>query len=597
MSAVPSIFGLLDAWVVAILPLLAAWIVLSGLDDLLIDLLWLRARRAPKPDPPPLHSAPPRIAIFVPCWREHRVIAHMVEHNVAAIRYPHYDFFIGVYPNDGPTLAAVRRLAARFPNVQLAVCAHDGPTSKADCLNWVFQRMLLFEEEHDVRFGVVVTHDAEDLIHPHSLDAIAAGCRTHGMVQVPVLPLPTPATAWVHGIYIDEFTEFTLRDMPARLHMGSFLPSSGVGTGFRRDVLEELATRHGNRIFEPTCLTEDYENGLRVYERGYAQLFVSPGPAGAECVATREFFPQRFRAAVRQRTRWVTGIALQGWQRRGWRGSWSTRYWFWRDRKGLVGHPLSLLANVLTAYGALTWAWAWSGGTAWGLAGVASAPRWQSLFALVTALQTVRLVSRAARVHRFYGLPLALGTPVRAVVANVINGLASVRALHRYAVARATGRPLVWLKTEHEYPNRQALVAHKRELGEVLVDLGFLSEEQRQQALATQPAGVLPGEHLCRLGWLNEDSLCVALSLQHGLPYEEQLPVRAVPLPVARSLPRRLLDDCAVLPFRVEEGELLVATPRVPSDEVHTRVQQHTRLTVRFHLVTPTLFARLRQHV
>ena len=49
------------------------------------------------------------------------------------------------------------------------MCPHDGPTSKADCLNWIYQGMLVYEEAHGIRFDVVVTHDAEDVIHAESL--------------------------------------------------------------------------------------------------------------------------------------------------------------------------------------------------------------------------------------------------------------------------------------------------------------------------------------------------------------------------------------------------------------------------------------------
>jgi adsorption protein B len=109
------------------------------------------------------------IAIFVPLWHEHSFTAGMVEHNVSAINYGNHHFFIGAYPNDDPTLDAVHELEQRFPHVHLAVCPHHGPTSKADCLNWVYQRMLLFEAHHGGQFEIVMTHDAEDLIHPESL--------------------------------------------------------------------------------------------------------------------------------------------------------------------------------------------------------------------------------------------------------------------------------------------------------------------------------------------------------------------------------------------------------------------------------------------
>jgi bacteriophage N4 adsorption protein B len=272
-------FGWCDIVAARVLFPLALIILVSGLDDLVLDAIclwgWLRHRL-----PASLaisSSETPRektIAIFVPLWHEHGVIRGMVEHNSAAIHYENYHFFIGAYPNDDPTLDAVRDLESRFPHVHLAVCPHNGPTSKADCLNWIYQRMLLFEELQDppnARFDIVITHDAEDLIHPEAFSFINAYADEYEMVQIPVLPLPTPLGDFVHGIYCDEFAEWQMKDMRARQLMGSFIPSNGVGTGFTRGALEKLANAENNLIFEPTCLTEDYENGLRLHKLGCKQ--------------------------------------------------------------------------------------------------------------------------------------------------------------------------------------------------------------------------------------------------------------------------------------------------------------------------------------
>src|SRR6202035_5577453 len=78
---------------------------------------------------------------------------------------------------------------------------------------------------------------------------------------------------------------------------------------------------------------------------------------GRDFVVTREVFSSTWNAALRQRTRWITGIALQGWQRFGWSGSPREIYWLWRDRKGLVSNPLSLAANLVFVYGLATALW------------------------------------------------------------------------------------------------------------------------------------------------------------------------------------------------------------------------------------------------
>lgn len=571
----------------------AAGLLISGLDDLFLDAVclwaWLQRRGGRVHPPPGRCGAEKRIAIFVPLWREHAVIGGMVEHNVAAVNYHRYHFFIGAYPNDEPTLDAVRDLETRFPHVHLAVCPHDGPTSKADCLNWIYQRMLLFEEQDGQHFDLVITHDAEDLIHPEALAQVNAYADEFDMIQIPVLPLPTPWRDLVHGIYCDEFAEWQMKDMPARRFMGSFVPSNGVGTGFTREALEKLAVAEHNLIFEPACLTEDYENGLRLHQLGCKQMFVPLAGCGPGIVATREFFPRTVHSAVRQRTRWIMGIALQCWERHGWRGRLPEVYWFWRDRKGLFGHPLSLLSNVLFAYGAITWLAAHIAETSWGLAQYSWHP---ALLAATLAIQVMRSSVRMACVGRLYGAVFALGVPLRTVCANWINSLAALHAAFGYLRARIRHEPLVWIKTEHAYPSRSALAEHKRKLGEILVGSAYVDETDLLRALETQPPGLRLGEYLVQLGRISEEDLYEALSLQQSLP-GGRLEPWVISTNVARALPRRVVRDWKVLPFRIASGNLFLASPEVPTDELSQVLRAFTRLSPRFYLVTPANFAEL----
>jgi adsorption protein B len=573
-------------------------ILISGLDDLALDAVclwaWVKRRLGKSKNrltPPKLNAARPEklIAIYVPLWHEHPVIRGMVEHNVAAIDYDNYHFFVGAYPNDERTLDAVRDLETRFPHVHLAVCPHDGPTSKADCLNWIYQRMLLFEENHEARFDVVVTHDAEDLIHPQALSYINAYADEFDMVQIPVLPLPTPFPSVVHSIYCDEFSEWQIKDMPARQLMRSFVPSNGVGTGLTRDALEKLANAEHNLIFEPSSLTEDYEIGLRLHQLGCRQVFLPLTRSGDSVVATREFFPQTLHSAIRQRTRWTMGIGLQCWERHGWRGTWGEIYWFWRDRKGLFGNPLSLLTNFLFIYGFLTWLAARLTGSPWGLARQLVHTH---LLVSTLLIQIVQTAVRAGCTLRLYGAFFTLGVPLRAVCANWINSAAAIKALYGYFRARIKHEPLVWLKTEHAYPSRGALLEHKRKLGEILAGSSYVTESDVRHALATLPANMRLGEYLVKLGKLTEDELYEALSLQQSLP-AGRLEPWGINRNVARSLPRHLIRIWHVLPFRISDGSLFLASPEIPSDELSRTLQGFTRMSLRFHLVTPHNFDEL----
>jgi adsorption protein B len=444
----------IDYCIAACLVPLAIWILLSGLDDLFIGLVYLFSARTRFrwPSAAELDGAPRRrIAILVPLWREDGVIAQMLERNLAVVRYGDYEIFAGVYPNDDPTLGAVLAAARNDPRVHLALCPDNGPTSKGDCLNHAYRAMEEYEAAHGPRFEIVATHDAEDLIHPESLQLINWFSRDYQMVQIPVLPLPTSLSDLTHGVYCDEFAEYQTKDIPARQRLGGFLPANGVGTGFSRMALERLAIERRGMVFDPQCLTEDYETGCCLHALGFRQLFVPLRFVGGKPVATREYFPKGFAAAVRQRSRWVAGIALQGWERHGWRAPWPQRYWFWRDRKGLAGNLLSPVANLIFLYylaGLL------AGGANGGLWEIAPAvPCWLPSLCLATfGLSASQIAMRMWACARVYGWRFAAGVPVRTLWANVVNCAATVEALRQFFASRIHSRALEWRKTDHIYP-------------------------------------------------------------------------------------------------------------------------------------------------
>jgi adsorption protein B len=590
---ISDLLGLFDRCVLTILGPLTVAILFSGLDDLFINAVWAyhwihsRFRPSARMFPPgkrQLDSAPRRkIAILVPLWHEHAVIADMLQHNIAAIRYADYHVFCGCYPNDERTQEAVQSVASRFPNVHMALCPHDGPTSKGDCLNWVYQHILLFEDQHSQRFDLILTHDAEDMIHPEELRWINFYSGRYDFIQTPVLPMATPLRHLMHGIYCDEFAENHTIDMSLRARTGGFVPGAGVGTGYRREVLDKLACAASNRIFEPESLTEDYENGLRLFRLGCRQLFVpiaSSGESPRDWVATREFFPRQWNSALRQRTRWVTGIALQGWSRFGWKGSPGELYWLWRDRKGLVGNSLSVLANVIFLYGLATRLWT-----------RISLPMVR-LTTATLALLLVRTLVRMACSARAYGFWFALGVPIRTVYGNLLNSAASCQAVIKYVESRWKREPLQWMKTEHAYPSRAALLSHKRKLGEILTGSAYVTDRVLKEALATCPANRRLGEHLVMTGKLTSARLYEALSLQQGLPLASIEPHK-VPSRVAQALPKEVARELKVVPFQITEGALFLAGPEFPTAHMNSMLRGFTSLELRFHLVTPQQFENL----
>jgi adsorption protein B len=590
----------LDHWIASILAPLAFWVFFNSLDELIVDIaavftyIQRKFSHHPNhktPSEEELDAVPPRpMAVFVALWHESKVIQKMIDNNITRLRYPNCDFFVGVYPNDTPTIAAVREAAKRYPNVHISVCPHDGPTSKADNLNWIYQRMLLYEEEHGAHFEMILTHDAEDLMDPDALRWINYYAQWSDMVQIPVLALPTSLARLAHGVYCDEFAEFQFKDMPARQLLGGFIPSNGVGTGFSRRALEMIAASYSNRIFESACITEDYENGFRIKRLGLRQKFIPIHFRHSRPIATREYFPQTFRLAVRQRTRWIMGITLQSWEYHSARETLAHLYWFWRDRKGLIANLLTPIINVLFVLGLGSWTWAHAAHHAWYLARDLS--RYYSIYRAGLAIQAIQTCIRTACSARVYGWRFGCAVPFRMLVANLINCIATTRAIFSYTNARMHARALPWIKTDHAYPNRAALMPKRKRLGEILTGSQWITPEQLAAAVASRKPGQRLGEYLVQEDLISEEDLYAALSLQNNLPLGKP-DENAVSIPVTRTLPAAVSRRWHAIPFRISAGELYIAGSEVPDEEMQKEIRLFSSLDLRFHLVTPSEFEEL----
>jgi adsorption protein B len=432
----------------------AAGIFLSSLDDLAVDAVWLSRialrRPAPEPQPP---AEPGRFALLVPAWDESAVIAPMLHSLCGGIADPSLRIFVGVYPNDPATMLAVESVTDG--RIRAVVTSRPGPTTKADCLNHLWRAVAAHQAATGERFKAVVLHDAEDVVDPASLALYDRHMPALAMVQVPVLPLPDPAARWVSGHYCDEFAEAHAKDMMVRGELDAPVPSAGVGTAISCDVLAKLAGQ-GGAPFDANSLTEDYEIGHRIHRMGYKGRMVRARVEG-RLVATRAYFPGTVAEAVRQKSRWLTGIALAGWDRLGWDGGLATRWMLARDRKGLLTAAIAVLAYAAAA---LVLAQLLLRGVLARTAGVELPPlllaegSWLPGFLLFNALLLVwRLLLRAGFTGHAYGWREGAMAVPRALLANAINFLAALKAAERYRAAVETGRVQDWDKTRHRFPD------------------------------------------------------------------------------------------------------------------------------------------------
>ncbi|MBT2186007.1 glycosyl transferase family protein [Sphingobium nicotianae] len=438
----------------------AIGLLIGGLDDLLIDLvyaarrLWRsltvysRIRRMTARDLPPAGAAGP-IAVFVPAWDEADVIVPMLRGCLEKWRDDDVQIFVGVYANDRPTIDAVVDLIARHGGDRvLPVVNHrDGPTTKADCLNQLWHAMRRWERREGRDVLAVVLHDAEDVVHKDALRVIGLLAPRFALVQLPVLPLTSARSRWVAGHYCDEFAEAHGKSLAVREAVGAALPSAGVGCGFNRAALGRIAAARGDLPFDASSLTEDYELGLLLGDEGGRGVMVRMRDADGQVIATREYFPDTLSAAIRQKARWTVGIALAGWDRLGWTGGWRERWMRLRDRRAALAALILLTAYVGLILSASVNAGAWLIGRPLS----PLPPPLPALLAMTGVILVWRLLVRMIFVWSAYGPVEALRSVPRTFIANFIAMLAARRAVGIY-VRHLRGEALAWDKTAHRFP-------------------------------------------------------------------------------------------------------------------------------------------------
>lgn len=451
-----GVTGLLD-WVTAELVLFAGvGLLIGGIDDLLVDLFYLALRpwhrRAGPVQGPPQGW---RFAIFVPAWDESRVIGPMLRSTLARLEGD-FRLYLGVYPNDIASIAEGAAVAEQDPRVRIVVNPLPGPTTKADNLNAMW-RKLTADRAAGWDADVLVLHDAEDLVHAEELAVFAEVMEWHAAVQLPVLPLVRRGSRLVSGHYADEFAEAHGKALTVRRWLRAGVPLAGTGCAIAMPLLDRIAAERDGQPFDRTSLTEDYELGLTLAEMGAPVVLARvPERGGRAPVAVRAYFPHTVDGAVRQKARWMTGIALMGWDRTGWARSWNPLdHWMrLRDRRA----PVAVLVTMAAYLALLCWSLAlalhwWAGTSPPPMSGIA-----QALVAVNSMLLGWRYLVRMVFTGRAYGWREAIWAVPRMVVGNFIMLLAARRAISRYLAVLAGAVPR-WDKTRHVFPTAEETVA------------------------------------------------------------------------------------------------------------------------------------------
>jgi adsorption protein B len=425
----------------------AVFFAIGVVDELAIDFTyaWMRLRgrlQTLKLDQDALDrgSLAGNAAVFIPAWQEAAVIGPTVCHMLASWPYRALRIYVGCYRNDEATMASVVAAARGDPRVRLVIHGANGPTSKADCLNRLYAALGEDEARSGEQARMVVLHDAEDMVDPAALALLDQGLWHADFVQLPVLALPQAASRFIGTHYSDEFAESHAKTLMVRDALGAAIPGAGVGCAIARQVLRQF----GAEPFARQSLTEDYELGLRIAQLGGRGRFLRCRAEDGRLVATRAYFPTELPVAVRQKTRWMHGIALQGWDRLGWGGSLADLWMQLRDRRGPLAAILLMLAYTLVLVSGASFVLASAGL----VAPMPISPLLKGLLWLNIAGLIVRMAARAIFSGREFGWRVGLLAIPRLFVSNIIAIMAGRRALVAY-IRTLRGAAVVWDKTEH----------------------------------------------------------------------------------------------------------------------------------------------------
>jgi adsorption protein B len=427
--------------------------LVGALDELLVDGLWGWLRLSGRLPSLQFNRQDVRerrlsgtAAVFIPAWHEEQVLEHTIAHALRAWPHNDYRIYVGCYRNDMPTLESAMRGAGCDPRVRIVVLDCDGPTTKADCLNRLYSALEVDEGRSGQSVRMVLLHDAEDMVDPAALGLMDKAMDRAEFVQIPVLPLPQENSRWVGSHYCEEFAEAHGKTMVVRDWLSTCMPAAGVGCAFDRAMLGDMARRQdGGAPFSVDSLTEDYELGMRIEAAGGRSRFLRVRGEDGSLVATRAYFPSRIDASVRQKARWVHGIALQGWDRLGWEGGIAERWMRLRDRKGPLaalvltcGYTFFLLAGLFFILGELGFERPWQ-----------ADPLLRFLIMANMISFAWRAAMRFAFTARDYGCAEGARAILRIPVANIIAIMASRRALAAY-LRTLRGEVPRWDKTLHD---------------------------------------------------------------------------------------------------------------------------------------------------
>jgi adsorption protein B len=371
--------------------------------------------------------------------------------------------------------------------------------------------------------------------------------------------------------------------MVARENAGLIIPSAGTGFAISRSALYKIEdSRSDHLILNQNSLTEDYELSLYMQKMGIdvhyflqgIERILSNGKIVKEYIATREFFPNTLHEAVKQKTRWIYGIAFQ-----------STKYIKLKDYNGSQNYSIihdwkAKYANIIIApcyfivfyvitsyfislptlipYKSLGW----------------------YLSLILTIMAFERQIMRAIALKNVYGWRSAILSnfllpilPIRFTWGNIINFLSTLSAwrIHLFGSPKTKSK---WAKTEHSYLEKTILENYRVKLGDLIIQRELIDPHKLQSILNSMNKDSKKlGEILIENEVISEEELLSVLGELLGTGYLENIDKLINPV-LSNIFPEELAFKFNVVPLLIWKGKILLASSKIIEDDVTNVIEQ-----------------------
>lgn len=593
--------------------------LLFGIDDFVWDFITLFGKSKYKKHHIKIKELekqqPKLIALMIGCWHESKVIKSVVENIIYSTEYPlsMYHIFIGVYPNDDATIKEVQKLEKEFSNVTMIVNTVEGPTSKAQNLNNVIRQIKDYEKVNNIQFAAFSVHDSEDVVHPYEFLVTNYMIEKHKVLQFPVFPIikmPKLRNFFKNlttNTYADEFAENHFTTLVGRYAAGGFVPCAGTGFSLSRDTIMSFGDED---VLPSTSLTEDYLLSLSLYERGIQMYYIleklprvnSNLQIKHDYITTRSIFPNTFKAAVKQKTRWIFGITMQ-----------SAKFSkiFEKNKKMKVAGRYTLYKDLKAKYGNLIIILGYSVMVYWILSFFINLPPVYVkgtipyyLCYIVTGMTLLRQIYRGIALYNVYGFrSLFFGVlfpplfPIRLVYGNIINMVSTIRAYKqklslkknedkqknkKYFMKKNEKREkpkmIKWAHTDHEFLDKNVLSRYHRNLGDTLLVKEEISPELLKEALRNKNDRL--GDYLIKNRIIDEEILLDALATSQNKIFLNDEAKKIVKSSLIQKYDREYLKEIKAVPIISSRSSIIFGICNKTSENINQILNEKYKKTI-----------------